>query len=81
MEEASTKPQNDSQRIHCGNCLQFFTDRAKRNIVENITEQPHLLFSDRFISIWTPWDHPKITSQSLQALELLQERLESTFGS
>lgn len=52
-----------------------------RNTVENITEQPHLLFSDRFISIQTPWDHPKITSQSLQALELLQEGLESTFGS
>lgn len=59
----------------------FSLMEQKRNTVENITEQPHLLFSDRFISIRTPWDHPKITSQSLQALELLQEGLESTFGS
>lgn len=45
----------------------------ERNTVEHISEQPHLLCSDRFISIWTPWDHPKITSQSLLGLELLRK--------
>lgn len=64
-----------------GTVCSFSLIEQKKETAENITEQPHLLYSDRFISTWTPWDHPKITSESLQALELLQEGLESTFGS
>lgn len=64
-----------------GTVCKFSLMEGKRNTVENITKQSHLLFSDRFTFIQTPWDHPKTTSQSLQALELLQEGLERTFGS
>lgn len=64
-----------------GTVCKFSLMEKKKPTVENITKQSHLLFSERFIFNQTPWDHPKTTSQSLKALELLQEGLESTFGS
>lgn len=63
-----------------GAVCKFSLMEEKKPTVENITKQSHLLFSERFIFNQTPWDHPRITSQSLKALVLLQEGLESTFG-